>query len=293
MVKKKKYSINTYLIIATTYVLVFIFSYYEMRVAFSLSFMDARVGFEYSFAGIDNYLRLFQDGTFWASFGNQAVMTVTSVFNSIFWPLLAAELLFFVRRKRIANVVKTAFVIPMLVPGIVNILTWRYLYNNDFGFNTILKSIGLGSLAHNWLNDPNTALWCIIFIGFPFVSGLYFLIFHAGINNIGMELYEAAIIDGASSFQVITRVHLPNVVPYINVVFTLSLIGSLSNFGLVAATTGGGPGNATMIPSMLMYQVAFGDSEFGYASSMGVILFIIIMIVTLLTRKIFSKKGAD
>ena len=218
---------------------------------------------------------------------------MTSVFNSIFWPLLAAELLFFVRRKRIANVVKTAFVIPMLVPGIVNILTWRYLYNNDFGFNTILKSIGLGSLAHNWLNDPNTALWCIIFIGFPFVSGLYFLIFHAGINNIGMELYEAAIIDGASSFQVITRVHLPNVVPYINVVFTLSLIGSLSNFGLVAATTGGGPGNATMIPSMLMYQVAFGDSEFGYASSMGVILFIIIMIVTLLTRKIFSKKGAD
>ena len=167
------------------------------------------------------------------------------------------------------------------------------MYNNDFGFNTILKSIGLGSLAHNWLNDPNTALWCIIFIGFPFVSGLYFLIFHAGINNIGMELYEAAIIDGASSFQVITRVHLPNVVPYINVVFTLSLIGSLSNFGLVAATTGGGPGNATMIPSMLMYQVAFGDSEFGYASSMGVILFIIIMIVTLLTRKIFSKKGAD
>lgn len=108
-----------------------------------------------------------------------------------------------------------------------------------------------------------------------------------------MELYEAAIIDGASSFQVITRVHLPNVVPYINVVFTLSLIGSLSNFGLVAATTGGGPGNATMIPSMLMYQVAFGDSEFGYASSMGVILFVIIMIVTLLTRKIFSKKGAD
>ena len=276
-----------------TFVLVFIFSYYAMGVAFSLSFMDARVGFEYSFAGIDNYLRLFQDGTFWASFGNQAVMTVTSVFNSIFWPLLAAELLFFVRRKRIANVVKTAFVIPMLVPGIVNILTWRYLYNNDFGFNTILKSIGLGSLAHNWLNDPNTALWCIIFIGFPFVSGLYFLIFHAGINNIGMELYEAAIIDGASSFQVITRVHLPNVVPYINVVFTLSLIGSLSNFGLVAATTGGGPGNATMIPSMLMYQVAFGDSEFGYASSMGVILFVIIMIVTLLTRKIFSKKGAD
>ena len=77
-------------------------------------------------------------------------------------------------------------------------------------------------------------------------------------------------------------------------IFTLSLIGSLSNFGLVAATTGGGPGNATLTPSLYMYKVAFGNSaDFGYASTMGVALFVIIMIVTLLTRKIFSEKGAD
>lgn len=94
--------------------------------------------------------------------------------------------------------------------------------------------------------------------------------------------------------QVVTKVHLPNVVSYINVIFTLSLIGSLSNFGLVAATTGGGPGNATLTPSLYMYKVAFGNSaDFGYASTMGVALFVIIMIVTLLTRKIFSEKGAD
>ena len=144
MVKKKKFSIIPYLFIAPHLCAGFLFSaIMPWGVAFSLSFMDARVGFEYSFAGIDNYLRLFPGRNVLGIFGNQAVMTVTSVFNSIFLPL-AAELLFFVRRKRIANVVKTAFVIPMLVPGIVNILTWRYLYNNDFGFNTILKSIGLG-----------------------------------------------------------------------------------------------------------------------------------------------------
>ena len=214
--------------------------------------------------------------------------------RAMYYRLLAAELLFFIRRKKIANIVKTAFVIPMLVPGIVTTLTWRYLYNNDFGFTTILKAMGLDSLTRNWLNDETTALWCVILVGFPFVSGLYFLIFHAGINNIGMELYEAAVIDGASSLQVVTKVHLPNVVSYINVIFTLSLIGSLSNFGLVAATTGGGPGNATLTPSLYMYKVAFGNSaDFGYASTMGVALFVIIMIVTLLTRKIFSEKGAD
>lgn len=75
---------------------------------------------------------------------------------------------------------------------------------------------------------------------------------------------------GASSLQVVTKVHLPNVVSYVNVIFTLSLIGSLSNFGLVAATTGRRAGNATMTPSMYMYKVAFGSgADFGYASAMG------------------------
>lgn len=292
--KKKRINWVPYLFIAPTFILILIFSYYSMGDAVVLSFMDAKVGFDYTFNGFANYARLFQDTTFWHSFGNQAIMTIMSVFNSVFWPLLAAELLFFIRRKRVANIVKTAFVIPMLVPGIVTTLTWRYLYNNDFGFNTILKALGLDSLVHNWLNDSSTALWCIILVGFPFVSGLYFLIFHAGINNIGMELYEAAVIDGANSWQVVTRLHLPNVVGYINVIVTLSLIGSLSNFGLVAATTGGGPGNATLTPSFYMYKVAFGNSaDFGYASTMGVALFVIIMAFTLITRKIFAQKEVD
>lgn len=115
--KKKKINIVPYLFIAPTFILVFIFSYYAMGDALVLSFMDAKVGFDYSFNSFGNYIRLFQDVTFWQSFGNQGIMTLMSVFNSVFWPLLAAELLFFIRRKKIANIVKTAFVIPMLVAG--------------------------------------------------------------------------------------------------------------------------------------------------------------------------------
>ena len=290
---KKRFKIYPYLFIAPTFILIFIFSYYAMFDAIVTSLKDSKIGFEGVFNGFENYVRLFQNGVFWISFKNQLVLTVMAVVNSIFWPLLAAELLFFIRHKKVANVIKTAFVIPMLVPGIVTTLTWRFLFNNDFGFNTILEEIGLGSLKHNWLNDESIALWCLIFIGFPFVSGLYFLIFHAGINNIGQELYEAAIIDGATSWQVAWRIHIPNVMPYVNVIATLSLIGSLSGFGLVAATTGGGPGNATMIPAMLMYKVAFGDGNFGYASAMGVVIMIIIMLLTFVTRKLFASKGAD
>lgn len=288
--KRKKINFTPYLFILPTMVLVFVFSYYAIFDAAITSFTDASIGFRSVFTGLDNYINLFGDAVFWQSFSNQAILTVVTVFNSIFFPLLAAELLYFIRHRRAAMVVKTSFVVPMLVPGIVTILTWRYLFNNSFGINTLLDAIGLKAWQHNWLNDPMVALWAIIFVGFPFVSGLFFLIFHAGVNNIGAELNEAAIIDGASSLRIVTSIHLPNVLPYIKVVFTLSLIGSLSGFGLVAATTGGGPGNATMIPAMYMYRVAFGEGNFGYASAMGVILFIVILALTLTSRRLFNTK---
>jgi ABC-type sugar transport system permease subunit len=291
--EKRTFSIVPYFFIAPTIVLVGIFSYYAMVNAFYTSFFDLRSGFQERFTGFSNYIRLFRDRVFWASFKNQCLMTGMAVFNSCFWPLMAAELLYFIRKKRIANIVKTAFVIPMMVPGIVTTLTWRFLFNNDYGINTMLRQLGLIGLERNWLYSADTAIWCIILVGFPFVSGLYFLIFHSGVNNIGEEIYEAAIIEGASSWQVVFKIHIPNIVPYINVIATLSLIGSLSNFGSVAAMTNGGPGNASLTPSMQMYRVAFGDSELGYASTMGVTLLVVVLALTLITRTFFSAREAD
>jgi ABC-type sugar transport system permease subunit len=291
--QKKKFSITPYLFIAPTIILICIFSYYAMVNGIYSSFLEFRSGFQPQFSGFSNYVRLFNDKVFWASFKTQGIMTVMSIFNACFWPLLAAELLYFIRRKRAAEIIKTAFVIPMLVPGIVTTLTWRFLFNNDYGFNSMLRMLGLMGLEQNWLYNPNTALWSIILVGFPFVSGLFFLILHSGINNIGVELYEAAVIEGATSWQVVWKIHIPNIVPYLNVIATLSLIGSLSNFGSIAAMTGGGPGNATLTPSMQMYRVAFGDGELGYGSTMGVAILIVVMLLTFVTRTLFSSKEAD
>ena len=94
-------------------------------------------------------------------------------------------------------------------PQIVTILIWKYLYNPNFGFNSILRALGMGGLTHNWLNEKSTALICIILIGFPFISSMYFLIMHTGLNAIGDELYEAAIVDGATSMEVVRYIHLP------------------------------------------------------------------------------------
>jgi ABC-type glycerol-3-phosphate transport system permease component len=280
-----------YIFIAPTIISLFIFSYYAIFLAFKSSFQNVRMGFDSTWNGFGNYINILHDQVFFASLIHQILFTLSAIFFSIFFPLLAAELLFFIRHKKIADVIKTAFIIPMLVPGIVTILIWKYLYNPIFGLNTILQSVGLGNLVQDWLGNSNTAIWCVIIIGFPFVSGLYFLIFHAGLNNIGTELHEAAIIDGASSLQIVRKIHIPNIIQYINVVFTLTLIGSLSGFGLVAATTVGGPGYSSMIPALYMYNIAFGDGNMGYASAIGVILFIIIIILTVATRVLFKKRN--
>ncbi|MBU9726995.1 carbohydrate ABC transporter permease [Diplocloster modestus] len=273
-----------YLFIAPTVILLAVFSYYAIGNAVFTSFTDKSS----NFIGIRNYVDAFHDDMFLTSFKNQVVITVAAVFFSVFFPLLASELLFFIKHKKISGFLRTAFVIPMLVPSIVVILIWKYLYNPNFGFNTILQKIGADGWIHNWLNDEKTALFAIVLIGFPFVSGMYFLIFHSGINMIGEELYEAAIVDGATSWNVVKDIHLPNVRPYTKIVVTLSLINSLSGFGLVAATTNGGPGFATMIPALQMYKVAFGDGNFGYASALGVVLFLVIILLTMISRKLLK-----
>lgn len=285
MKKSWKSKIVPYLFLTPTFIFLAVFSYYSIGNAVYTSFTNAQLGRETQWVGLSNYINAFHDEMFLVSFRTQVVITVAAVVFSVFFPVLASELLFFIKHKRVANIIKTAFVIPMLVPQIVVILIWKFLYSPNFGFNTILEAMHMSGITHNWLNDPATALFCVVLIGFPFVSGMYFLIIHTGVNMIGEELYEAAIMDGASQWNVVRSIHLPNLRPYIKIVVTLSLVQSLSGFGLVAATTDGGPGYSTMIPALQMYNVAFGDGKFGYASAFGVILFIVIIILTLVLRK--------
>ncbi len=284
-----------YLFVASTFFMLFVFMYLSVGVAFITSMTDkvANPLKETHWIWFDNFKQLLEDEIFWYSFRNQLLITVCAVINNTFFPLLSAILLYFVRRQKVARIVKTAFVLPMLVPSIVTILIWKFLYNPNFGFNSVLKLVGLNSLTHNWLNEEGTAIWTIILMGFPFVSGLYFLLFHTGINNIDGSIYDAAKVDGANAWHVVRYVQLPGVWPYVQVVMTLSLISSLSGYGQVAALTNGGPGYDTMIPALHMYKVSFGDGKHGYGSALGVVLFIVILLLTLITNKVTARKGED
>jgi len=291
---RNKAGVIPYLFILPSFVFVFTFGYFTSGEAIWMSFtnFNTRLGNAATrFVGVANYVGAFQDAYFWKSFGVQAIITVYSLIVGTVMPLLAAELLYFVRRKKIAGVFRMAFVVPMLVPVIVVLMTWRYLYNPSFGFNSILKAVGMASAQQDWLNNAHTALAAVLLVGFPYVSGLAFLVFYGGLANIGAEMQDAATVDGASSLQSVFYIHIPNLVPYISVIGSLTIIASLTgSMGSVLAMTGGGPGSATMIPALYMYKMGFGNGMMGYACAFGVIIFVVVLALTLGQRRLFGTK---
>lgn len=279
-----------YIFILPTFAFLLVFFYYAIYFIITSSFKEFTLGYASTFNGLDNYKLLFGDIVFLSSLLNQAMITAAALIFNISFPLVAAELLYFIRRKYIAEGIKRAFVIPMLVPGLVTILIWKFLYNPNFGINSILDVLGLKGLQHDWLNESGISLLAIIFVGFPFVAGFFFLVFHTAINTIPIELNESAVLDGCRSIDVFRHIHFPNVLPYINVVSILTIINSLQAYGLVLALTKGGPGYDSIIPSLYMFKIGIGDQNMGYASSMAVVLFIIILTLTVVSQKLTKSK---
>lgn len=287
--------ITPYLFISVSLLMILIFTYFGVGYSFYASLTNLRLGYKAKFIGIDNYVKLFSDPVFYQSVINQLILLATDVFKFNFFPLLAAILLFFVKNMTAANIMKKLFVFPMLVPAVVVFLMFANIYSPTMGaLNAILELVGLDNWQHDWLNDGSTALGAIIFIGFPFVSGLYFLIYHAGLNNIPGEIIEAAKIDGCRPVHLIRHILLPSIRVYIGTCIMLITIGSMQDYVKILVTTGGGPnGYGTYTPAVMLYKKAFDAGKLGYASSIGVVMFIVIMVLTVITFQITKTKDEN
>ncbi len=192
-----------YLYLVPIFALLGIFSYYPplMALYYSLS----------NFNGVQlRLIDLFQDRLFLTSVGNVLKLMVANVLTGLIPPLLAAELIFLVRSQRAANFYRTMFLIPTLVPAMVVILTWRYIYHARYGLiNTVLDGIGLDSLRHDWLGSFDTALLSLMFFGFPWIHGASLLILLAGLINIPNEIFDSYRMDAGWGIRRIWHIDLP------------------------------------------------------------------------------------
>lgn len=273
-----------YVMLLGTFALLITFSYYPALSAIYHSF-TVWDGFRPErWAGVQNYQEIFtSEVIFRKGFANMLLLTAWQVVRSSTFPLLGAALLYRMRNEKLAYAYRLVFVLPLVVPGVVGILVWRQLYEPNFGlFNAILEALGFKALA--WLNSPKTALFSLMFMGFPWIDGVGLLIYLAGLLAIPAEILEAATMDGATSWRRFFAMELPLIVPQIRLIVILNVIGSLQNFGWQLLVTRGGPNNATTVPAWEMYQSAMTEGRFGVASAIGVVLFVVIFVLTLVNN---------
>lgn len=274
-----------YLYLAPTFILLGIFSYYPPILACIRSFYDWNGANWLQWAGLGNYKAILHDDVLLLSVGNLVKLSVFSLVVSVTTPLLVAELIFNMHARWAQYWYRVLLIVPMVVPGIVSMLLWQFIYDPNLGlFNSIVMAFGFPRQA--WLHDPRLALYSMMFMGFPFVGGIAVLIFLAGLNNITQDVLDASRIDGANFLKRFIQIDAPLVSGQVRLIAILSIIGSLSGFGTSLILTNGGPGFATLVPGLHMYHEAFQFDRLGYACALGMLLFVVILTLTLIAMRL-------
>jgi raffinose/stachyose/melibiose transport system permease protein len=271
-----------------TFALLAVFSLVPFLWAFSTSFYDYEVGGDAKFIGLANYVEYLSDPTLLVSFRNLLFITVFGIAAVMTAPLIIAKLIFSLSSERARYIYRVLFLIPIVVPGVAGLLIWQGVIYGDSGFlNELLRSLGREDLTRGWLSDPNTVLWAVVFIGFPFAGGINILIYYAGLSRIPESVHEAAELDGAKGIRKFLAIDVPLVRSQVKLLTILTVIGTVQGFEGLFILTKGGPGFKTMVPGLWMYMNAFSFQRMGYACAIGVILFLLILTLTIINMRYF------
>ncbi|MBB6732442.1 carbohydrate ABC transporter permease [Cohnella zeiphila] len=267
-----------------------IFSYYPIVMALKMSFYQWKGGNEAIFNGLDNFRELFSDPTFYRSLGNVFRFILFDCTVGVLMPLLVAELLFHLRSARLQYAFRTMFVATITVPSVVVILIWVFLYNPVVGgMNAVVSVLGIGPQL--WLGGTSTALGSVILSGFPFINPIYLLIIFAGLQAIPGSLIEASVLEGCGRWRRFLSIDLPLVSGQLKLVFILSVLHAMQSFYKPLIMTGGGPGDATLVPGLYMFQSGFSRNDFGYASTIGFVMLIAMLAITFATNKLVRSEN--
>ena len=289
MTERWSQNLSLYALLAPTFLLLAIFSLVPFIIAFVTSFYEYEVGGDSTFIGVANYAEYLRDYTFLPSFGNMLFLTAFHVIAVAIVPLTVAKLIFSLSSERASYVYRILFLFPIVVPGVAVYLIWQGMIYGESGLlNETLRSLGLGEWARGWFSEPSTVLWAIAFIGFPFAGGINILIYYAGLTAIPDSVHEAAMLDGATGVRKFLLVDVPLVMSQIKLLVMLTIIAGVQAFEAIYIITRGQPGFESMVPGLWMYLNAFMFQRMGYACAIGVILFLLIMLLTVINMRYFK-----
>lgn len=247
-----------------------------MVASFVIGLTDWSIGLSPTFVGFDNYTALFQDERFWAALRATAFYTALAVPGGVAVAFLVALLLNRARRGR--GFFRTLFYLPVLVPPVASAVIWLWIFAPDSGLaNSALRAFGLPTLQ--WIYDERTAVLSLALMTI-WAFGNMSLIFLAALQGVPRELLEAAEMDGAGPIRRLFAVTIPQVSPIILFNVITGSIAALQAFDSAYVMTQGGPNNATLFYAFYIYQTAFSNGNLGYASALGWILFLLVLVLT-------------
>jgi multiple sugar transport system permease protein len=226
------------------------------------------------FVGIENFRRLLlEDGRFWAAVGRTMLFTSVAVATQTVLGVALAVLLH--REFRLRGLMRSVMLLPMIATPVAIAMVWRLMYQPELGIiNEILTTVGLPPA--NWLSDSKLALLALMVVDTWEWTPLIGLITLAGLSALPEEPLEAALVDGASTWQRFWHVVLPMVRPVVVVAVVFRLIEALKTFDIILVMTQGGPGFATETLNIYVYNTAFQYQQLGYAAAILILFFLIV-----------------
>ncbi|SDA47146.1 raffinose/stachyose/melibiose transport system permease protein [Butyrivibrio sp. INlla18] len=246
---------------------------------------------EATFIGFNNYIELFTNGSikFMTSLKNSLILAFFSVFIQLPLALLLALLLG--RGVKREKTFLSIFFMPVLISTVVIGQLWLKIYNPDYGLlNRFLDAVNLGHLKHVWVGDVKTALGSIIVPTVWQYVGYHMLLMYAGVKGVDIDLREAAMLDGATKWQVDKYIVIPIIKPILRVSVIFAVTGSLKTYDLVRILTEGGPFQSTEVPSTLLENMLFLRNRYGMGSTISVMLIILCFAFALLITAAFKEK---
>lgn len=243
---------------------------------------------EFTFIGLDNYVRLFNDQIFIKSLINTIIIVVGSVPIVVFFSLFVASQTY---EKNVISrsFYRFVFFLPVVTGSVAVTVVWKWIYDPLSGIlNFLLKTGGVIEQNISWLGDKNWALLAIMIILLTTSVGQPIILYIAAMGNIDNSLVEAARIDGANEFQVFWQIKWPSLLPTTLYITVITTINSFQIFALIQLLTSGGPNYSTSTLMYYLYEKAFKLTEFGYANTIGVFLAILIALISFAQFKILG-----
>ena len=265
-----------WMIMLPALLLIGVWSYYPMLRGMVMAFQDYRIAGESKFVGLDNFISMSLDPSFWASLWRSVIFVFLNMSLAFTAPIIIAILLSEIPRGKILY--RTLFFLPQVTSGLVIALLWKLMYEptpQGF-FNQLIALLNHLPLVHiksqTWLQDPSMAMICCVIPTVWATMGMSSLIYLAALKGVPEEIYEAADIDGAGIWLKLRKITLPTLLPLIIINFVGAFIGTFQNMGNIFLLTFGGPGESTMVVGLKIWIEAYNNLRFSMAASMAWVL---------------------